>query len=488
MHYTSRKLHIPRPYQLDTVMRGRMLTVFWLLAAAGISIAQMRLLAQAWHQNQHAAPTACVVSAWLIGALLGGIVNNALRRYSALPAIVWGVAFLGSALAWRTWGSTADQSNPLPLMPGLAEETLLLMGMALLLGLLSALWLGQQRSWAAVGERAPLFRNAACPTFGLVIVWCYPNGCDLVGLACLLPLLALDLFTPSFTPRIPWSGMTGTLLAQRTDPARWLPLRLQCPVRMTGWWRGYLLHRGYTIHALLASGTAILLGGLWSALPTSFAGALAQTGELNKLVALLAGEVAALAVGTLLLNKSRNLIGISERLIPPPLQTLAWRLAWLSLVGLACGLVLLGLPLLQAPFWLGVSAWIYTLALTTWGMLLPRLRPSITTEVFAHHHLAFAQGRVMRSGYLAYEQALENRANLVLSTGEGLMTAVCAPAVGLLIDHMAGGRTLIFIGLALAWFLAAVLVANPARIAGQLFARPALSQATLIDKTVAEAV
>jgi hypothetical protein len=488
MRYTSRKLHIPQPYLLDSAMRSCILNGCWLLAAAGISIAQMRLLAQAWHQDQHAAPTACVVSAWLTGALIGGIVNNALRRYSAPPAIVWGVAFLGSALAWRTWAPAVGHSSVPQLMPGLAERTLPLMGMALLLGLLSALWLGQHRSWAAVGERAPLFRNAACPTFGLVLVWCYPNGSDLVGLACLLPLLSLDLFTPSFAPRLSWSGMTGTLLAQRADPARWLPLRLERPARVAGWWRTYLVQRGHIVHALLASGTTILLGGLWSALPTPFAGGLAQTGELNKLIALLAGQVAALAVGTLLLKRSRGLIGIPDQLIPPPLQTHAWRLAWLSLVGLAFGLVLLGLPLLQAPFWLGVSAWIYTLALTTWGILLPRLRPSITIEVFAHRHLAFAQGRVMRSGYLAYEQALENRVNLVLSTGEGLMTAACAPAVGLLIDHIAGGRTLIFIGLALAWFLAAVLVANPARIADQLFAAPATARATLIDKTVAEAV
>jgi hypothetical protein len=487
MRYTSRKLHIPQPYLLDTMIRGRILNGCWLLAAAGISIAQMRLLAQAWQQDQHAAPTACVVSAWLIGALIGGIVNNALRRYSAPPAIVWGVAFLASALAWRTWTPAVGHSSVPQLMPGLAEGILMLMGMALLLGLFSALWLGQQRSWAAVGERAPLFRNAACPTFGLVIVWCYPNGSDLLGLACLLPLLSLDLFTPSFAPRIPWSGMTGTLLAQRADPARWLPLRLERPARMAGWWRTFLVHRGYAVHTLLASGTAILLGGLWSALPTAFAGGLAQTGQLNKLIALLAGQIAALAVGTLLLNNSRSLVGVPDRLIPPPLQTHAWRLAWLSLVGLAFGLVLLGLPLLQAPFWLGVSAWIYTLALTTWGILLPRLRPSITSKVFAQRHLAFAQGRVMRSGYLAYEQALENRANLVLSTGEGLMTAICAPAVGLLIDHIAGGRTLIFIGLALAWFLAAVLVANPARIAGQLFAGPATARATLIDETVSEA-
>jgi hypothetical protein len=488
MLYTTRTWYIAQPYLPDTAVRGRILNGCWLLAAAGISIAQMRLLAQAWHQDQHAAQTACVVSAWLIGALLGGIANNALSRRSAPPAIIWGVAFLGSALAWRTWVQAIGLSSVPHLIPGLAEGALTLMGMALLLGLLSALWLGQQRSWVAVGERAPLFRNAACPTFGLVMVWCYPNESDLVGLVCLLPLLSLDLFTLSFTPRISWSGMTGTLLAGRADPARWLPLRLERPGRMRGWWRTYLVQRGYIIHALLASGTAILLGGLWSALPTPFAGALAQTGETNKLIALLAGQVAALAVGTLLLNRSRSLIGIPERLIPPSLHTLAWRLAWLSLVGLAFGLVLLGLPILQAPLWLGVSAWIYTLALTTWGILLPRLRPSITTEVFAQRHLAFAQGRVMRSGYLAYEQALENRVNLVLSTGEGLMTAACAPAVGLLIDHIAGGRTLIFIGLVLAWFLATVLVANPSRIASQLFAGPATARATLFDETVSKAV
>ncbi len=488
MHYTSRKLHILQPYMLDTAMRGRILNGCWLLAAAGISIAQMRLLAQAWHQNQHAAPTACVVSAWLIGVLLGGIVTNALRRHAAPPAILWGTAFLGSALAWRTWASAISHSSTSPLMSDLVARTLPLIGIALFLGLLSSLWLGQQRSWAAVGERAPLFRNAACPTFGLVIVWCYPNGSNLVGLACLLPLLSLDLITLSLTPRISWSGMTGTLLAQRADPARWLPLRLERPARMAGWWRTYLVQRGYTVHALLASGTAILLGGLWSALPTPFAGGLAETGEINKLIALLAGQVAALAVGTWLLSRSRSLIGIPDRLIPLTLQTLAWRLAWLSLVGISFGLVLLGLPQLQEPFCLGVSAWIYTLALTTWGILLPRLRPSITTEVFAQRHLAFAHGRVMRSGYLAYEQALEDRVNLVLSTGEGLMIAACAPAVGLLIDHIAGGRTLIFIGLALAWFLAAVLVANPARISGQLFARPATVRATFIDETVSEAV
>src|SRR2546430_13445086 len=128
---------------------------------------------------------------------------------------------------------------------------------------------------------------------------------------------------------------------------------------------------------------------------------------------------------------------------------------------MAVSLVLLGLPHLQRPWWLGISVGIYTLAATTLGVMLPRLRPSITTEVFAQRHLAFGRGRVIRSGYLAYEQAIENRVNLALSTWEGLMTAACAPAVGLLIDPMTGWRALIFIGLALASFLAAALVATP---------------------------
>src|SRR5258708_38351105 len=165
---------------LDTTMRGRILNGCWLSAAAGTSIAQMLLISQAWRQNHHAAFAACVASAWLIGALIGGVVHNALRRRSAPPAIAWGVAFLGSAVGWRTWAPPVSHSSVPPLMPDLVAGTLPLLGMAFLLGLLSSLWLGQQRSWAAVGERAVLFRNAACLTFGLVMVWCYPNGSDLV--------------------------------------------------------------------------------------------------------------------------------------------------------------------------------------------------------------------------------------------------------------------------------------------------------------------
>jgi phosphoglycerate dehydrogenase-like enzyme len=135
--------------------------------------------------------------------------------------------------------------------------------------------------------------------------------------------------------------------------------------------------------------------------------------------------------------------------------------------------VLLGLPRLQAPWWLALSLGTYTLAAAVWAILLPRLRPSIATEVFAQRHLSFGRGIVMRSGYLAYEQALENRFRQVLSTGEGLVTAICVPIVGLLIDRMTADRTLIFLGLVLAWFLVTVLVVNATRISRQLVVQPA---------------
>src|SRR5260370_1026200 len=404
MLYTSRTLHITQPYLPDTAIRGRILNGCWLLATAGISIAQVLLLSQAWRQDQHAAPTACVASAWLIGALLGGVVNSALRRRSAPPAIVWGAAFLGSAVGWRTWGAWAPpvgHSSALPLMPDLVARTLPLLGMALLLGLLSSLWLGQQRSWAAVGERAALARNAVCLTFGLVIVWSYPHWSAMVGLLCLLPLLLLDLVPAVVDPRPSWGGMTGRLLEQRADPARWSPLRLEHRASIAGWWRTYLVHRGYAAPTLLATGTAILLGAVWNAVPTPFAAGLAGTGELNKLTWLLAGQLGALAVGAWLLNRSPGLVGAPDRLVPLPLRTLAWRLAWLSLAGMAASLVLLGLPRLQAPWWLALSLGIYTLAAAAWGLLLPRLRPRIATAVFAPRHLAFVRGVVMWSGYLA---------------------------------------------------------------------------------------
>src|SRR5258708_34777151 len=111
LYNTSRTLHIVHPYLPDTAMSGRILNGCWLLAAAGISIAQMLLLSQAWRQDQHAASTACVASAWLVGALLGGGVNSALRRRSPPPSIGWAAAFLGSAPGWAKWGGCGTRAR-----------------------------------------------------------------------------------------------------------------------------------------------------------------------------------------------------------------------------------------------------------------------------------------------------------------------------------------------------------------------------------------
>src|SRR5215471_14007700 len=117
MLYSTQKWHITQPYLPDTVVRGRILNGCWLLAAAGISIAQMLLLAQAWHQDQCATATACVASAWLVGTLIGGVVNTALRRRSAPPAFIWGVAFLACIVGWRTWAPQIGHASAFPWMP-----------------------------------------------------------------------------------------------------------------------------------------------------------------------------------------------------------------------------------------------------------------------------------------------------------------------------------------------------------------------------------
>ena len=267
------------------------------------------------------------------------------------------------------------------------------------------------------------------------------------------------------------------LLRQQADPARWSSLRLQGRGSVAGWWKTYLAHRGSALPTLLGVGTAILVGAVWGAVPTPFAAGLAATGELDKLTWLLAGQLGALGLFLWLLGRNRGLVGAPDRLIPPHQRARAWRLAWLSLALAACGLVLLGLPPLQSPWWLALSLGLYALAATGWGLLLPRLRPSITTEVFAQRYQALGRGISLRSGSLAYEQAVENRFSLASGTLEGLVTAVVAPVAALLIDHTTVDKTLIFMGLGLAWFLVIVLVANPARVSDQLFARPALSQA-----------
>ena len=451
-------------FALDRAVRARVHTACWISAAGGIAIVQMLLLSQSWRQEPLATPTACVACAWLIGTLLAGQATSAQRVRVAPLAPLWGALFLCGALAWRFWSRPASISTS-PALVSLFP----LLGAGLLLGLFSTCWLSQQRSWANAGERPQLTRQAACLTFGLVMTWRFPAWAALTALACVVPLLLLDLLTALLDPRASGLGAAAGLLERQANPGLWPPLRLERRFTFSGWYRTYLRTRKITVPTLLATGTAILVGAVWNTIPTPFAAGLARTGETNTLLWLLAGQLGALVLGAHLLARSRGLLGSPERLIPPPLRALAWRLAWCALALMAGGLALLGLPTLQAPWWLGLSLALYTIAALGWGILLPRLRPSIGTEVSAQRHLALAHGAVLRESSLAYERAIEERVNRVLRTGEGILTAAAIPIVGLLIDHMTADRTLIFMGLFLAWFLGAALVANAGKISDQLF-------------------
>jgi hypothetical protein len=462
------------PFTLERAVRARVHAGCWISAAGGIAIVQMLLLSQGWHQGRLATPTACIASAWLIGALVAGQVTSAPRVRVAPLAPVWGALFLCCAVAWRIWSRQQAAVSPSPSSAMAAVSLFPLLGAGLLLGLLSALWLSQPRAWANAGERSQLARQAACLTFGLVMAWRFLAFADLTALACVVPLLLLDPLTTLLDPRAGWRGVAASLLERQANPGLWPLLRLERRYTFSDWYRTYLRERKITVATLLASGTTILVGAVWNTIPTPFAAGLARTGEMNKLLWLLAGQLGALATGAFLLTRGRGLLGSLDRLIPPPLRTIAWRLAWCSLALMACGLALLGLPSLQASWWLGLSLSLYTIAALAWGMLLPRLRPSIGTEISAQRHLAFGQGAVLRESYLAYERAIEERVNRVLRTGEGILTAGAIPIAGLLIDHTTVDVALIVAGLTLAWFLGTVLIANSSQTTEQLFSRPAL--------------
>jgi len=186
---------------------------------------------------------------------------------------------------------------------------------------------------------------------------------------------------------------------------------------------------------LLASSAAVILGGVWGAVPTAFAGGMLETHELGKLGWLLAGQIIALVVGVCWYRASRGVVGFPDRLLPPSWQSRALSLALLMLVVMGCSLVTLGLPFLQASWWLAASLASYTLAAAVWGILLPRLRPSIGTLVFAQCHLLHRQGMGLPDTLqLAHGRAQEERLTRFFATVEGVLIAVFTPVVGWLID------------------------------------------------------
>jgi hypothetical protein len=220
------------------------------------------------------------------------------------------------------------------------------------------------------------------------------------------------------------------------------------------WWWSYLVERardsrGYLPLTLLASSSVIMLGAVWGAVPTPFAAGLAETHELSKLGWLLGGQMVALAISSCCMLAARNVVGFPDRVVPTSWQARAFSLALSMLVILAGSLVTLGLPFLQAPWWLAVSLAFYTLAGAMWGLLLPRLRPSIGTHLFAHRHVWLRDGeRLPDTFQLAHGLAQETLFTRQFTIVEGMLIAFLIPMLGWLIDvYGSPDRVLILVGL-----------------------------------------
>ena len=145
--------------------------------------------------------------------------------------------------------------------------------------------------------------------------------------------------------------------------------------------------------------------------------------------------------------------------VPASWQARAFALALSMLAILAGSLVTLGMPFLQGPWWLALSLASYTLAGAIWGILLPRLRPSMSTLVVAQRHLLLRQGvKLPDTLQLAHGRAQEARLSRLVLTTEGILIALLTPVLGLLIDLYGNvDRVLVLVGLRI--FLALTLSA-----------------------------
>jgi hypothetical protein len=427
---------------IDPAIGRRIFTLCWFCAGLGVSILQMQLLAQAWTVSRQALAPACIVSAWVLGSLVGSRRRTMTRLWGGVLLVCTLLWFVGTRLvSWRigmvptTW---------------LSDGTLIMS--AMFLGAISTAWLVQQRPWPEASERAALARGLMGTTAGLCIVWVLPAWAGLIALACLIPLLALDSRPAGRSPLPAVGSVVESWVGRYWNPERW---QVQLEVRSLprNWWWSYLAtraqdSRGYVPLILLASGSAVILGAVWCAVPTPFAAELAGMHELGKLGWLLGGQIVALAIGACCALVARNVVGFPDRVVPTSWQTRTMYVALSMLVILAGSLVTLGLPFLQAPWWLALSLASYTLAGAIWGLLLPRLRPNFTTLVVAQRHLWLGQGRGLTEPlHLAHGRAQEERLMRLFAITEGMLIAVCTPVVGVLIDlYGSVDRVLVIIG------------------------------------------
>jgi putative glutamine amidotransferase len=310
-------------------------------------------------------------------------------------------------------------------------------------------------------ERLPLLHHQAVETLApdLALSATSPDGVieAFEETSCARWWLGVQ-FHPEWMTHLTWSLGLFAALVEAWVSRYWRPesrqLRLQTATLPRNWWWSFLVERGqeskrYLLLTLLASSAAVILGAVWGAVPTAFAGGMLQSHELDKLGWLLAGQIVALVIGVCWFKTSRGVVGFSERLLPPSREARARTLALSMLVVMGGSLVALGLPFLQAPWWLAVSLASYTLAAAVWSILLPRLRPSVGTLISAQRHLLLGQGRSLPDTLqVRYGRAREERVTLFLMTAEGALIACFTPVVGFLIGvYSSFDRVLVIFGL-----------------------------------------
>ena len=430
---------------IDQALGRRILSTCWLFAGLGCSILQMLLLAQAWSLNRQAFVPACMASAWVLGTVLG-------MRLRA-DARLLGSGLVLCALFWLQGTQFISWQMSTFLLPVRIVHLSSLAILALLLGTISSAWLSQRRLWSPAGERVTLARALVGTTAGLFVVWLLPIWAGLLGLLGVVPLLVFDMRYAGRAPKLEETGVVESWISRYWQPDQ-RQLSLSTAYLHKNWWWSYLVERtceskGYVRLTLLASSAAVTLGSVWAVVPTAFAGSLLKSHALDKLGWLLAGQFIALVIGVCVLRTSRGVVGFSDRLLPSFWQSRAYLLALFMLVVMGGSLVTLGLPFLQAPWWLAVSLASYTLAAAIWGLLLPRLRPNTTTLVLAQRHLLLGKGRSLPDTlHMRYGRAQDERMTRFLMTSEGVLIACFIPLVGWLIDVYGGSdRVLVLVGL-----------------------------------------
>ena len=465
----------------DQAIGRRILSSCWFLAGLGISTFQMLLLAQAWSLHQQAFVPACLASAWVLGSVVGMRLRTDARLLGSCVVLC--------ALFWLHGSRLVSWQTPTPLLPMEVVHLSSLIAFALLLGAISTAWLSQRRLWSPAGEQVTLSRALVGTTAGLFVVWVFPALAGLLGFFGVLPLLVLDFRLARRAPQPEETGVVEAWVSRYWRPEnRQLRLQRATLPRNRWWW--YLVERaqkskGFLLLTLLASSAAVILGGVWGAVPTAFAGGMLETHELDKLGWLLGGQIVALVICACWFRAERSVVGFPERLLPPSRQARALTLALSMLVVMGGSLVMLGLPFLQAPWWLAASLASYTLAAAVWSILLPRLRPSIGTLVVAQRLQLYGQGKSLPDTlHMRYGRAQEERVTLFLITVEGVLIACFTPVVGLLIDvYHSFDRMLVIIGLcfllgltllALVSVLRSLKHSQPSPLARRMFQREPL--------------